>query len=284
MSDTAFDFLRIYLKDRSGLALGPEKLYLIESRLGPVCRRFGLAGLPELCAALRAHRAGVEKAVVEAMTTNETFFFRDRVPFDLFRDVLLPHAITARAATRRLRIWSAAASSGQEPYSLAMLLREAAPRLAGWQVEIVATDLSTEILEKAKAGFYSHFEVQRGLPAQLLVRHFTQVGDRWRIDPALGGMIDFRPLNLLQPFDHLGAFDIVFCRNVLIYFDMATKSDVLKRIAKSLAPDGAVLLGAAETVIGLTDALVPDGANRGLYRKGTAASPAFQAAPLRAAV
>ncbi|GEO99545.1 CheR family methyltransferase [Methylobacterium haplocladii] len=284
MSDVAFEYLRVYLKDRSGLALGPEKRYLIESRLGPVCRRFGLATLADLCTALRSSRSGVEQAVVEAMTTNETFFFRDRLPFDLFRDVLLPGAITARAATRRLRIWSAASSSGQEPYSLAMLLREAAPRLAGWHVEIVATDLSTEILEKAKAGFYSHFEVQRGLPAQLLVKYFTQVGDRWRIDPGLGAMIDFRPLNLLQPFEHLGAFDIVFCRNVLIYFDMPTKSDVLRRIAKSLAPDGAVLLGAAETVIGLTDALVPDGAHRGLYRKGAVASPSFQMAPLRAAV
>lgn len=284
MSDAAFEFLRVYLKDRSGLALGPEKLYLIESRLGPVCRRFGLATLVDLCSALRTNRPGVEKAVVEAMTTNETFFFRDRIPFDLFRDVLLPRAITARAATRRLRIWSAAASSGQEPYSLAMLLRDAAPRLAGWHVEIVATDLSTEMLEKAKAGLYSHFEVQRGLPAQLLGKHFTQVGDRWRIDPGLGGMIDFRPLNLLQSFDHLGSFDIVFCRNVLIYFDMATKGDVLRRIAKSLAPDGAVLLGAAETVIGLTDALVPDGAHRGLYRRSAAANPAYQAPPMRAAV
>jgi chemotaxis protein methyltransferase CheR len=285
MTDPAFEFLRVYLKDRSGLALGPEKLYLVESRLGPVCRRFNLASLNDLCTALRAGRRDVEQAVVEAMTTNETFFFRDRAPFDLFRDVLLPRAITARAATRRLRIWSAAASSGQEPYSLAMLLKEAGPRLAGWHVEIVATDLSTEVLEKAKAGFYSHFEVQRGLPAQLLVKYFTQQGDRWRIDPSLGTMIDFKPLNLLHAFDHLGTFDIVFCRNVLIYFDMATKSDVLKRIAKGLAPDGAVLLGAAETVIGLTDALVPDGAHRGLYRKGAAAVPAgLTAPPLRAAV
>ncbi|GLS42308.1 CheR family methyltransferase [Methylobacterium brachythecii] len=285
MSDAAFDYLRTFLKDRSGLALGPEKLYLVESRLNPICRRFNLATLNDLCTALRTSRRDVEQAVVEAMTTNETFFFRDRTPFDMFRDVLLPRAITARAVTRRLRIWSAAASSGQEPYSLAMLLKEAAPRLAGWHIEIVATDLSTEVLEKAKAGFYSHFEVQRGLPAQLLVKYFSQQGDRWRIDPSLGTMIDFRPLNLLQPFDHLGTFDIVFCRNVLIYFDMPTKSDVLRRIAKALAPDGAVLLGAAETVIGLTDALVPDGANRGLYRKGvTSAAAAHPAPPMRAAV
>ena len=286
MTDLEFDYLRDYLKQRSGLSLGPEKRYLIESRLGPVCRRFGLGTLGDLVGALRLSRQGaMERAVVEAMTTNETFFFRDRVPFDLFRDVLLPRTLAARAGTRRLRIWCAAASSGQEPYSLAMLLAEAAPRLAGWSIEIVATDLSTEVLEKAKLGLYSHFEVQRGLPVQMLVKHFTQAGDQWRLGASITGMVDFRPLNLLQPFEHLGTFDIVYCRNVLIYFDAPTKADVLRRIAKVLAPDGAVLLGTAETVIGLTDALVPDGAHRGLYRHGTVAAPvpARPAAPLRLA-
>ena len=283
MTEIEFDFLRAYLKARSGLALGPEKRYLVESRLGPVCRRFGLASLGALVAALRTPRdAALERTVVEAMTTNETFFFRDRLPFDLFRDVLLPRMLAARGPTRRLRIWCAAASSGQEPYSLAMLLHEAAPRLAGWSVEIVATDLSTEVLEKAQGGLYSHFEVQRGLPAQLLVRHFSQVGDQWRIAPDLARMVAFRPLNLMQPFEHLGTFDIVYCRNVLIYFDMATKGDVLRRLARALAPDGALLLGAAETVIGLTDALVPDGAHRGLYRQSHAATA--PAPPQRLAV
>ena len=214
----------------------------------------------------------MEKAVVEAMTTNETFFFRDRAPFDLFRDVLLPEAMARRAAQRRLRIWCAAASTGQEPYSLAMMLHEAAPRLAGWTVDLVATDLSTEVLEKARAGLYSHFEVQRGLPVQLLIKHFEPVGEQWRIAAPLRQMVDFRPLNLLQPFDGLGSFDIVYCRNVLIYFDAATKGDVLARISASLSPDGAVLLGAAETVIGLTDRLAPNARHRGLYNH--AAAPA----------
>ena len=285
MTDVEFDFLRSYLKTRSGLALSGEKRYLIESRLGPVCRRFNLATLHDLANALKNGRdVAMEKAVVEAMTTNETFFFRDRAPFDLFRDVLLPEAMARRAAQRRLRIWCAAASTGQEPYSLAMLLHEAAPRLAGWSVDLVATDLSTEVLEKAKAGLYSHFEVQRGLPVQLLIKHFEQVGEQWRIAANLRQMVDFRPLNLLQPFDGLGTFDIVYCRNVLIYFDAATKGDVLARIGASLAPDGALLLGAAETVIGLTDRLVPNARHRGLYNPAPARAAAVPAAVASAAL
>ncbi|KQP06647.1 chemotaxis protein CheR [Methylobacterium sp. Leaf99] len=282
MTDVEFDFLRTYLKARSGLALSGEKRYLVESRLGPVCRRFNLATLHDLVNALKGGReAAMEKAVVEAMTTNETFFFRDRAPFDLFRDVLLPEAMARRAAQRRLRIWCAAASTGQEPYSLAMMLHEAALRLAGWTVDLVATDLSTEVLERARAGLYSHFEVQRGLPVQLLIKHFEQVGEQWRIAANLRQMVDFRPLNLLQPFDQLGTFDIVYCRNVLIYFDAATKGDVLARISASLAPDGAVLLGAAETVIGLTDRLAPNAQHRGLYNQ--AAAPARASTGLPAA-
>lgn len=280
MTDVEFDFLRTYLKARSGLALSGEKRYLVESRLGPVCRRFNLATLHDLVNALKGGReAAMEKAVVEAMTTNETFFFRDRAPFDLFRDVLLPEAMARRAAQRRLRIWCAAASTGQEPYSLAMMLHEAAPRLAGWTVDLVATDLSTEVLERARAGLYSHFEVQRGLPVQLLIKHFEQVGEQWRIAANLRQMVDFRPLNLLQPFDQLGTFDIVYCRNVLIYFDAATKGDVLARISASLAPDGAVLLGAAETVIGLTDRLAPNPRHRGLYNQAQSVAQAPARAP-----
>lgn len=280
MTETEFDYLRGYLKTRSGLALGAEKRYLAESRLTPVCRRFGLASIHELVGLLRVSRDGaVENAVVEAMTTNETFFFRDRTPFDLFRDSLLPRAIAARASERRLRVWCAAASTGQEPYSLAILLSEASARLAGWRVEVVATDISTEVLEKAKAGLYSHFEVQRGLPAPLLVRHFEQVGDQWRIRPELRRMVDFRALNLLHPFGTLGQFDIVYCRNVLIYFDAPTKADVLERVAATLSPEGTVLLGAAETVIGLTEALRPHPDHRGVYVRP--ARPVAAPAPLR---
>ncbi|MDB5646297.1 protein-glutamate O-methyltransferase CheR [Methylobacterium sp.] len=282
MTDLEFDFLRGYLKTRSGLALSGEKRYLVESRLGPVCRRFNLANLGALVTALKGTRdLAMERAVVEAMTTNETFFFRDRTPFDLFRDVLLPEAMARRATQRRLRIWCAAASSGQEPYSLAMMLQDAAPRLAGWTVDLVATDLSTEVLEKAKAGLYSHFEVQRGLPVQSLIKHFEQVGEQWRISASLRQMVDYRPLNLLHPFEALGTFDIIYCRNVLIYFDAPTKGDVLARLRNSLASDGALLLGAAETVIGLTDKLVPNTQHRGLYNQAAAGAraPAGRLAP-----
>jgi chemotaxis protein methyltransferase CheR len=269
MTEFEFDFLRVFLKSRSGLSLTPEKRYLVESRLGPVCRRFELESLSELTAGLRGGRdSDLETAVIEAMTTNETFFFRDKVPFDLFREVLLPYYLTARAGTRRLRIWCAAASTGQEPYSLAMILNEAAPRLAGWHVEIVGTDISGDVLERARAGLYSQFEVQRGLPIQLLLRYFTQVGDQWQIAPQIRAMVSFRPLNLVKDFAALGSFDVIFCRNVLIYFDGPTKADVLKRLASALTPDGAVLLGAAETVLGLTGALSPDPDQRGLYVRG----------------
>jgi chemotaxis protein methyltransferase CheR len=275
MTEFEFDFLRSFLKARSGLALTSEKRYLVESRLGPVCRRFELDSLSELLTGLKNGRdADLERAVIEAMTTNETFFFRDKVPFDLFRDVLLPRFIRNRASTRRLRIWCAAASSGQEPFSLAMLLSEAAARLPGWRVEILATDISTEVLDRAKAGLYSQFEVQRGLPIQLLLKYFSQVGDQWQVAPQIRSMVDFRHLNLIKDFSAIGTFDIVYCRNVLIYFDGPTKTDVLKRLANAMAPDGALLLGAAETILGLTDSLSPDKATRGLYTKAESAAGA----------
>ncbi len=239
----------------------------MESRLGPVCRKHQLAGLPQLVQTLRGGRdSALETAVVEAMTTNETFFFRDKSPFDIFRDSLLPKLVAERArGNKRLRIWCAAASTGQEPYSLAMILDELRLRLQGVSVDILATDLAGEVLDRAKAGIYSQFEVQRGLPIQMLLKHFKQDGDQWHIAPAIKSMVQFRPLNLIRDFSTLGQFDIVFCRNVLIYFDQPTKSDVLRRLSASLAPDGALFLGAAETVIGLTDSLQPHPEHRGLY-------------------
>lgn len=286
MLDSDFEFLRSYLKDRSGLALAPEKRYLVDSRLSPVCRTFGFKGVTEMVAKLRASRdLALEKAVVEAMTTNETFFFRDKTPFTLFSDVILPHMLSARAAKRKLRIWCAAASTGQEPYSLAMILDEARARLAGWQVEIIATDISTEVLDKAKAGTYTQFEVQRGLPIQMLLKYFEQKGETWHISPKIKSMVNFRELNLIKDFASLGQFDVIYCRNVLIYFDQPTKADVLRRLSASLAPDGMLLLGAAETVIGLTDALAPHPQHRGLYAPNRpAAQAAGGAAPMRVAV
>ena len=266
MTEAEFEHLRDFLKARSGLWLTVDKRYLVESRLAPVCRRFEIETLSHLVACLRAGRdRDLEAAVVEAMTTNETYFFRDRAPFDLFRNVLLPRYLDSRSSARRLRIWCAAASTGQEPYSLAMILHEASDRLKGWQVEIVATDLSSEVIEKGRAGLYNQFEVQRGLPIHLLLKHFTQAGAVWQVAPKIRTMVSFRPLNLIRDFSSLGTFDIVYCRNVLIYFDAPTKADVLKRLAGVLAPDGALLLGAAETVIGLTDTLSPHPHHRGLY-------------------
>jgi chemotaxis protein methyltransferase CheR len=282
MTEAEFEFLRGFLKARSGLALAVEKRYLVESRLGPLCRRYNLASLSDLIGRLKRPGGGeMEAAVIEAMTTNETFFFRDKAPFEIFEKVLLPRLLPARAAAKRLRIWCAAASTGQEPYSLAMILSEMATKLSGWRIEIVGTDISMEVLEKAKAGLYSQFEVQRGLPIQLVLKYFTQVGDQWQIAPAIRGMVDYKPLNLIKDFGHLGSFDIVFCRNVLIYFDAPTKGDVLKRIAATLPDDGTLLLGAAETVIGLSDALVPHPEHRGVYvpsRQAAVQAPA----PMRA--
>ncbi|MCG6122035.1 MAG: protein-glutamate O-methyltransferase CheR [Microvirga sp.] len=285
MLDPDFEFLRSYLKDRSGLALAPEKRYLVDSRLSPICRRFGFAGVSELVAKLRASRdVTIEKAVVEAMTTNETFFFRDKTPFTLFSDVILPQMLAARSTRRKLRIWCAAASTGQEPYSLAMILDEARARLAGWQIEIVATDISTEVLDKAQAGIYSQFEVQRGLPIQMLLKYFEQKGESWHISPKIKSMVNYRQLNLIKDFASLGQFDVIYCRNVLIYFDQPTKADVLRRLSAALAPDGLLLLGAAETVIGLTDALSPHAQQRGLYVPNRpSAQAASTPAPLRVA-
>jgi chemotaxis protein methyltransferase CheR len=260
-----YDCLRKLLKERSGLVLSADKQYLVESRLTPLVRKAGLASLGELVTKLKTNDERLIVDVVEAMTTNESFFYRDKIPFDHFREVIMPGLISARAMHRRIRIWCAAGSTGQEPYSLAMCIREMKEKLGGWRIEILATDLSTEVLEKAKAGVYSQFEVQRGLPIQMLVKYFAQVGDTWQIAPDIRAMVQFRPLNLLADFTNLGRFDVVFCRNVLIYFDHETKTGVLNRIGRVLEPDGYLVLGAAETVVGLTDAfkLVPD--KRGLY-------------------
>jgi chemotaxis protein methyltransferase CheR len=269
-----FQYLTRMLKERSGLTIGPEKEYLLENRLVPVARRHSLDGLPALVARMRMPGGmQIEQDVIEAMTTNESFFFRDKRPFDQLIKVMLPYLLEKRAESKTIRIWSAACAGGQEPYSIAMLLREQAMLLAGWRCEIVATDISREVLAKAKAGVYSHFEVQRGLPIQMLVKHFKQDGDRWRIDSALRGMIDFREFNLLSDPRTLGLFDVVFCRNVLIYFDQATKARVLDRVRAATLEDGYLCLGGAETVLGISDCFKLLAGERGVYRPNKAASP-----------
>lgn len=265
MTPMDYEFLRRFLKERSGLDLSADKQYLVESRLLPLARKANLPGLPELVAKLKGGADALTTEVVEAMTTNETFFFRDKVPFDHLRGTILPELLQARAGRRSLRIWCAASSTGQEPYSIAMCLKEMSPTLAGWRVEILATDLSQAVLEKSKSGMFSQFEVQRGLPIQMLVKYFTQTGEFWQLNADIRAMVQFRQLNLLQDFSHLGAFDIVFCRNVLIYFDQHTKIGIFNRLARLMEPDGFLVLGAAETVVGLSDAFKPHPERRGLY-------------------
>ena len=275
MTPLDYDYLRKLVKERSGLVLSADKEYLVESRLLPIARKQGLTNLTELVQKLKAPGAeSLVVDVVEAMTTNETFFLRDKVPFEHFRQSMIPSLLKSRASRRRIRIWCAAASTGQEPYSLAMIWKEMATQVAGWQIEIIGTDLSMEVLEKAKVGIYSQFEVQRGLPIHLLVKFFSKEGEAWQIAPELRGMVQFRPLNLLHDFSPLGTFDVVFCRNVLIYFDQATKVDVLERIAGVIERDGYLVLGGAETVVGLTDRFRPVADRRGLYAPQAAGPPA----------
>ncbi len=281
MTPLEYDYLRRLLRERSGLVLSHDKQYLVESRLMPLARRAGVESLSDLIHNLkRLNAEPLIVDVVEAMTTNETFFFRDRIPFDHVRDTVMPALLEARAAQKRIRIWCAAASTGQEPYSLAMGLKEMGASLAGWRVDILATDLSTEVLEKAKAGVYSQFEVQRGLPIQLLIKYFTQAGDCWQISPEIRAMVQFRPFNLLNDFAPLGTFDLVFCRNVLIYFDQDSKIGVLDRLARQIERDGYLVLGAAETVVGLSDQFKAHPDRRGLYQP--TGKPAAAIAPRRA--
>jgi chemotaxis protein methyltransferase CheR len=268
MTPSDYDFIRKILKARSGLVLAAEKHYLVESRLMPIARKHGLFNLTGLVAKLKGPDAeALIVEVVEAMTTNESFFFRDKLPFEQFRETVLPALKAAREGSRRIRVWCAAASTGQEPYSLAISLKEMGKELKGWRVEILATDISNEVLEKAKAGIYTQFEVQRGLPALMLIKYFSQTGEMWQIAPEIRGMVKFAPLNLLDDFSHLGHFDLVFCRNVLIYFDQATKSAVLDRLATVTERDGYLVLGGAETVVGLTNRFKLIADKRGLYVK-----------------
>jgi len=272
MTPLDYEYLRKLLKERSGLDLSADKQYLIESRLLPLSRKCGLPGISELVQQMKGGSAVITTQVVEAMTTNETFFFRDKVPFDHFRDSIMPEILKARAGRRSVRIWCAAGSTGQEPYSLAMCLKEMSAAMSGWRIEILATDLSQEVIEKSKAGIYSQFEVQRGLPIQMLVKYFKQTGELWQVNADIRAMIQHRQLNLLHDFSQLGTFDVIFCRNVLIYFDQDTKIGIFNRLAKVIEPDGFLVLGAAETVVGLTDVFKPFPERRGLYRPNDARS------------
>lgn len=262
----AFEGIAELVRARSGLILGPDKRHLVETRLASLLRREGLADLAALVARLRrAADSGLEREVVEAMTTNESMFFRDEAPFEHVRRHALPRLHEARPRGQALRIWSAAASCGQEAYSLAMLAAEDRPSLAGRPVRILGTDIARGPLARARAGLYTRFEIQRGLPTRLLIKYFREEPEGWRLDAGLRAGVEFREWNLLADPAPLGRFDVVFCRNVLIYFDPPTKTRVLEGIARSLAADGYLYLGGAETTLGLTDLFRPVAGERGVY-------------------
>lgn len=277
MKSEDFEFISGLLKQRSGLILPIDKVYLLESRLTPIAHKRGLDTLDALIAEVRVQRKeDLLNEITEAMTTNESFFFRDNRPFDLFKDTVLPQLLDSRASRKKIRIWCAAASTGQEPYSLAIILREMQAKLHGWDVEIVGTDISQQVLDKAKNGLFSQFEVQRGLPIQLLIKYFNQVGDLWQISDDIKSMVSYRKFNLLDPFTLLGKFDVIFCRNVLIYFDQPTKSEVLAKMRKLIPDDGTLFLGAAETVLGISDQFKPVQGQRGLYSTSDASGEVIE--------
>ena len=262
-----------FLKAHSGLVLTPDKAYLVTSRLGPVVAQHGLKDVADLAAKLKAPTPQLMTDVIEAMTSNETSFFRDATPFEIFKTQILPELIELRKARKAIRILCAAASSGQEPYSLAMILAENAARLTGWTTEILGVDLDTKIIKRAEEATYSQFEVQRNLPVQMLMKYFEKADQAWRIKPQVRNMVKFRPANLLEPMAALGRFDVIFCRNVLIYFDGQTKGAVLGRLAGQLAPDGSLFLGGAETVLEVSDRFIPAPGRRGVYIPQAAGKP-----------
>ena len=267
MRDDEFEFISQLLKKRSGLALTNDKIYLLESRLLPIARTRNVADLSGLVSLLKQKTD--EKLIgeiVDAMTTNESMFFRDQKPFEQLRQIILPRLKLAHPSGGKIRIWSSACSNGQEPYSIAMCLLEEAVRMAGFSYEIIATDISDRVLNKAKEGIYTQFEIQRGLPITMLVKYFKQLPDnQWQVNDTLRNMVTFRNQNLLDDITMLGKFDIILCRNVLIYFDEPTKKGVLERMNRMLNNDGLLMLGSTETLFGITDKYKTLESERGLY-------------------
>ena len=268
-------FLAVMLRRRSGLMLANPKPHAIEGKLAPVVRRFGFKNAASLVAELRHGHDALARAVTEAMTTNDSSFFRDRVAFDHLRETILPTLIRRRAATKRLRIWSAACASGQEPYSIAMTLDDLKLQSEGWTVDLIATDLNSQMVARAEHGVFSHFEVQRGLPIRRLIAHFTQDGHDWRIAEPLRRMVRFRQFNLLDSYGWLDDIDLILCRNVLMYFEPRIRSGVLERAAEILIGDGYLMLGPAEGTEG-SAFFAPAGQMRGVYVK--AGKPAARTA------
>ena len=252
LAQSDFNYVSQMVRREAAIVLAPGKEYLVEARLIPVARAVGATGVAEFLAELqRRPNPDHQRRIIDALTTNETSWFRDREPFAALTDVVLPELVKSRATTRKVRLWSAASSSGQEAYSLAITLQENLP--AGWTYEIMGSDISTEMVKRAEAAQYSQVEVNRGLPASQLVQYFERAGAHWKIVPSLRRNVSFRLMNLTTPLPPMQPFDVIFLRNVLIYFDVATKKSVLRNVARLLRPDGLLFLGAAETTIGVDD-------------------------------
>jgi chemotaxis protein methyltransferase CheR len=252
LSHSDFTYVSTMVRREAAIVLAPGKEYLVEARLIPVARQVGAASVADFLAdAQRRPNADYQRRIIDALTTNETSWFRDREPFAALTDVVLPELIKSRASVRKVRLWSAASSSGQEAYSLAITLQEALP--PGWTYEIVGSDISTEMVKRAETGEYSQVEINRGLPATQLVQYFERAGAHWRILPSLRRNVSFRLMNLTTPLPSMPPFDVIFLRNVLIYFDVETKRTVLRNASRLLRPDGLLFLGAAETTIGIDD-------------------------------
>jgi len=271
-----FELLRRIVKSRSGLTLSPDKAYLLENRLMAVARKWGMNDIEGLAATVRSGpNEELLREITEAMTTNETLFFRDQAPFDQLEKVVFPRLLESRKDKRHIRIWSAGCSSGQEPYSISMVLKQMAGALEDWRVDILATDISRTMLDKARAGLYTQFEVQRGLPIAMLMKYFSQAGDKWELNPSIRAMVEFDEFNLLNDPARLGRFDIVFCRNVLIYLDQPTKTRVLENICKLMPDDGVLYMGGAETVMGVTEKFQPVSEYRGMYEVAKGSTGSF---------
>ncbi len=267
MQEHTYQAIARFVAQESGIKLSEGKAYMVETRLTPVMSKFGISSFEHLATQLMAATGELRQAVVDAMTTNESFFFRDRTPFELFEKVMLPRmAEEKRANGQPLRIWCAAAATGQEPYSLAISVLENQRLLEDIDVSILATDISQAALATAEDGLYTQFEAQRGLSAQRLITHFEQEGIAWRVKPQLRELIEFKELNLLKNLHQVGPVDIVFCRNVLIYFDVETKCHVLGKIKKQISPDGFLMLGAAETLVGVCGEFLPTREHQNLFQ------------------
>jgi len=250
-----FNYICDMVRKHSAIVLEPGKEYLVESRLNPLARQEGFSSLQHMVDCLRSSPSGnLHRKVVEAMTTNETSFFREMRVFDMFRKAILPKLLVDRARERSLNLWCAACSTGQEPYSLAMLLREHFPTLDGWNITFIASDISREMLARAREGRFNQLEVNRGLPAHLLVKYFKKQDAMWEISPDIRRMVEFREINLIHAWPSLPRMDVISLRNVLIYLDLETKRSILSRIPNLLDPEGYLLLGGAETTTNMDDA------------------------------